>query len=173
MKSPHLFCWLCTLVGLSLFAAGCRQAPCEQITCLNGGTCIEGNCDCPQGFTGATCESFESTEFLGTFTADYGDCLTVSPNHRVEIDISGGNDTTTQLRIFRLGDYACPSGELVVAASVTLNQLTIPAQTIDCGGVEYNFSGSGQLQGNVLTLNFTNSYAGNDDVCTATLEKEL
>ena len=31
---------------------------CGEIgTCQNGGSCVEGNCQCPTGFTGANCES--------------------------------------------------------------------------------------------------------------------
>lgn len=29
--------------------------PCEGVTCLNGGTCVNGECDCPEGYTGPDC----------------------------------------------------------------------------------------------------------------------
>jgi len=28
---------------------------CEGVTCLNGGTCVNGECDCPEGYTGPDC----------------------------------------------------------------------------------------------------------------------
>lgn len=31
--------------------------PCDGVTCYNGGTCINGTCSCPQGYTGPACES--------------------------------------------------------------------------------------------------------------------
>ena len=31
--------------------------PCAGITCLNGGTCSNGVCQCPQGYTGTYCEN--------------------------------------------------------------------------------------------------------------------
>lgn len=31
--------------------------PCDTITCLNGGTCVDGECLCPNGFTGERCET--------------------------------------------------------------------------------------------------------------------
>jgi hypothetical protein len=171
--------WFVAWLGLALFlllAAGCRKDPCADVTCANGGTCLEGTCDCPEGFSGETCEAFASSEFLGTYSGQYGDCFDVPSTHTVEVTLNGGTDTTTQLQLYRLGDYECPSGELIVAASVSLNQLTIPTQVIDCGGITYTFSGSGELQGAVLTINFTNQYdAGGlirEDACVAILEKQ-
>jgi hypothetical protein len=29
--------------------------PCASVTCLNGGTCANGSCNCPTGFTGSDC----------------------------------------------------------------------------------------------------------------------
>lgn len=31
------------------------QDPCNDVECLNGGTCIEGDCECAEGFTGPNC----------------------------------------------------------------------------------------------------------------------
>lgn len=31
--------------------------PCENINCLNGGYCLDGNCQCPVGYTGQFCET--------------------------------------------------------------------------------------------------------------------
>ena len=34
---------------------GCKQEPCKNVICLNGGICIEGNCDCEDGWGGLDC----------------------------------------------------------------------------------------------------------------------
>jgi hypothetical protein len=44
------------VVGMMLAAMGCREEPCEGVECLNDGICIDGLCDCPEGFTGSRCE---------------------------------------------------------------------------------------------------------------------
>ncbi len=33
----------------------CEKDPCQTVTCLNGGTCVNGQCLCPEGYTGADC----------------------------------------------------------------------------------------------------------------------
>lgn len=33
--------------------------PCENVTCLNGGVCVNGSCDCPDGYSGLQCETFD------------------------------------------------------------------------------------------------------------------
>lgn len=34
----------------------CTPDPCKDVNCQNGGTCIEGECACPAGYTGDNCE---------------------------------------------------------------------------------------------------------------------
>ena len=39
-----------------LLTVGCNDA-CEDINCLNDGVCIDGTCECPEGFSGVKCET--------------------------------------------------------------------------------------------------------------------
>ncbi len=45
---------LSILLFMFLFAYACD--PCKDVTCLNGGTCNEGDCVCPTNYTGSSCE---------------------------------------------------------------------------------------------------------------------
>lgn len=42
------------LICMTLLAA-CGQDPCAGVQCLNDGICVDGTCDCPEGFIGPDC----------------------------------------------------------------------------------------------------------------------
>lgn len=50
----------------TIMVVGCRPQdashPCEPISCLNGGTCVNGVCDCPDGFEGELCELIKTPD---------------------------------------------------------------------------------------------------------------
>lgn len=45
------------IFALSTLQSCSKDDPCESITCQNGGTCVNGECDCPEGYTGPSCAS--------------------------------------------------------------------------------------------------------------------
>lgn len=72
---------LFTVFSLSLLSS-CSSDPCESVTCANGGVCMDGTCDCPDGWTGADCSQFDFT-YTGTFVSKYlsiTDCNDASGN---------------------------------------------------------------------------------------------
>lgn len=48
---------LLLLLGLITLTFSCKKDPCEGKVCLYGGTCVNGNCICANGYTGASCET--------------------------------------------------------------------------------------------------------------------
>ena len=52
------------LLTAILFIPSCSSDPCEEISCLNGGICTEGTCDCPPGWSGDDC-SVVDFDFVG------------------------------------------------------------------------------------------------------------
>lgn len=153
----------------------CEEDPCAGVSCTNGGTCIEGTgtCECLPGYEGTSCETNTILKFIGSYAVSYAGCFSTSPDHTVNIEqVSGEN----RLKIFDLGDFACPGGRVALLADISGDQIEIPSQNIDCNGeIVYTFSGSGSINGNMITLNFVVSYEtdglARTDNCTATLEK--
>lgn len=75
-----------------LFSACTQQDPCTDITCMNGGTCDNGTCDCPDGYSGTLCEVYDScftVTCLNGGTCDNGTCDCP--------DGYGGADCSTEL----------------------------------------------------------------------------
>ena len=149
--------WI-ALIFLALgTTAGCRQDPCESVACQNGGTCMDGDCNCPEGFTGERCETFDGLQFIGTYDAVYGPCFDVPDDHRVVIEPVEGQ--ANRLNLYNLGDYACPGGDLRLQAEIDANQVTIPEQSVDCGVITYTFAGGiadeGDLVGVGVIAHFT------------------
>lgn len=56
MKSAFLKLFFATLL-LSLGCSKDAVDPCEGVTCQNGGICVDGSCECPDGYTGFNCET--------------------------------------------------------------------------------------------------------------------
>ncbi|MEZ4722738.1 MAG: calcium-binding EGF-like domain-containing protein [Flavobacteriales bacterium] len=49
--------YLVLVLGLATYFESCKEDdPCENVMCMNGGTCVDGTCSCLDGFDGTTCE---------------------------------------------------------------------------------------------------------------------
>jgi len=80
----HLSVFLFTL----LLLASCSSDPCEEVTCLNGGTCDDGSCDCPDGWTGTDCSVYDF-DYVGDYTAKaltFADCNDASEEGSLQAD---------------------------------------------------------------------------------------
>ena len=56
----NLLLYLSLGFALALGNSACQpEAPCDSVTCQNGGTCVgEGDCNCPPNYVGGFCQTF-------------------------------------------------------------------------------------------------------------------
>lgn len=69
------------IILIFLFVSSCEKAKthqeedlCTNITCLNGGECIDGSCDCAPNYTGESCETIIN-ECYGVTCLNQGICV--------------------------------------------------------------------------------------------------
>ncbi|MCB0696041.1 MAG: calcium-binding EGF-like domain-containing protein [Chitinophagaceae bacterium] len=43
--------------SIALYTGCTKTDSCDNISCKNGGTCVNGACNCPTGYTGTLCET--------------------------------------------------------------------------------------------------------------------
>ena len=150
------------LIGLASFTS-CTD-PCKDVTCQNGGTCVEGDCECADGYTGTNCETEERAQFIGTYSVSES-CT--SGNYTYNVTVSNSSTGATAIIIGNFGDYSTN-----VNATVDGDNITIPNQTNQVGGFPLTFSGTGQISGTILTISYTVSDGTNTDTCTKTCTKQ-
>ena len=77
---------------IALAWTGCKDDtpnPCDNVVCQNGGSCVDGNCNCPEGFSGNFCEEVDFPYDAGKYVSqmsDFGDGIVQS---WVEVDGDG------------------------------------------------------------------------------------
>ena len=134
---------------------------CDGVNCQNGGACVDGTCNCPDGYSGASCEVEDRAKFIGTYNLSeicnsgsdaYGISIAKNPSFGVT-EIIFNN-------LYNAG--------LTTRATVSGDDVTIFSQTLGTGTIE----GSGAISGNTLNLTYSVTVGGNSDACTAVCTKQ-
>ncbi len=127
------------MLALATVASGCKKDPCKDVTCLNGASCTEGDCICTAGFEGTDCGTQMRTKFIGIYNGTFS-----CPGQNFTVQM---NVTTSSTGI---SNVVFNDGFDTWVGTVSGSSVTINTQTISAG---VTIAGSGQLAGNILTLN--------------------
>jgi len=179
-----------------LFNMGCSD-PCKNTECENNGVCNDGTCDCPPGFLGAHCESFDScinVVCLNGGVCLNGDCscaagfegtdcsfktqdkyvgnyiatdVCVSGNYNYAPSVISSQEIT-KILITNFGNFG---SSVIVSATIDQSSFTVPSQTF--GSI--TISGTGTLSENGLTIDVSynaNDAIGGSDVCDGSWQKQ-
>lgn len=65
--------YLFMAVGLSLAVSSCNK--CKDVSCENDGECVDGECDCPTGFSGDECEVEDKCVTNNVTCENDGECV--------------------------------------------------------------------------------------------------
>jgi hypothetical protein len=135
---------------------------CADVDCGDNGNCVEGDCVCDEGYAGVNCELEIQAIYIGTYDV-VESCSGGSENYTstfTESTAGIGN-----VWIHNLGNHGASVNATINGYT---NTLTIYYQV--GGGLTFN--GTGQLNGDTLTITYD---AWNDQSfysCTATMTKQ-
>lgn len=160
------FAHISLIIGLTATMAlsSCKKDACDDVVCLNGATCNDGSCACAGGYEGTTCGTEVRGKFLSTYNVTEA-CPTGNFNYQITITTSSTG--VDRVIINNFGGYG-----VSVPGSASGSSLTIPNQQVDLQGTAATFSGSGQLNGNILTISYTISSGSSSETCTKTCTKQ-
>jgi len=152
------------LSATALLTSCKKEDPCDDVVCQNGGTCNDGSCSCASGYEGSTCGTEVRAKFLSTYNVTEA-CTSGNFNYQITITTSSAG--VNRVIINNFGGYG-----VSVVGSVSGSSLTISNQQFDLQGNAATFSGSGQLNGLILTISYTISSGSSSETCTKTCTKQ-
>jgi len=135
MKLLKYLLLISVLIGSPAVLTSCKKG-CKKDPCKNGGTCVDGTCNCPNGFEGETCDTEVRGKFYGTYNGLI-DC-TVGPDLSAGLVIRAGSSGATSIVI---DDGSAPINCTLSGNSFTVNS-------------GQGITGSGQFNGNTLNWNY-------------------
>ncbi len=160
-----------SLTFISIAVISCKKDdpepdPCENVSCLNGGTCNNGSCSCTAGYEGSNCGTEQRAKFVASYSVSENCNLTGNFNYTMTISNSATGVSAVVINNF----YGVGA---TVTGTVNGTSLTIASQLVNVGSQAFTFSGSGQVNGNILTLSYTVADgSGGSETCTSTCTKQ-
>ena len=150
-----------TVIFLTATLVSCNTDKCKDVVCKNGGTCLEGTCDCVAGYYGSFCDSAYSTKLVGAYTCNET-CpgVTVGANWSSAVSVS--STTATNVVVTNFGNSGVSATLSVLDGTVTVNPFTVGA---------FNVTGSGTYSGNVISISYTQTSSSVSRTCSMTMTK--
>ena len=121
------------LLSVVLLVNSCKDS-CQDIQCLNGGTCIDGSCNCADGYSGNDCGTNVSANFLGTYNVSES-CPNIT-TYTVNISVD-----TLDISQVKIANFFNIFSNLVTA-NVNYTSINIPLQAPDSDGKTVSGSGT-------------------------------
>lgn len=159
------------LFTVATFAFTSCKDECKDVTCQNGGTCTEGVCDCPEGYSGSECETKANAKFVGSWK--YNESCDGASVTDFAVSISEASGSASKIAISGFGGFGCSGSNIIVEATISGSDITITNNQIFCGASLVINSGTGTLNasGNSITVTYNYTFDGATSTCTGTYTK--
>ena len=150
--------FLATFLTIGAFSTtvftSCEKDACDDIVCANGGTCTEGICACPSGYTGTLCDTKANSSFVGNWSAKekVNGATTWGSPYTVTITADGTDPKAFYL--VNYGNYGCTAGTYQVTA-MSNNGKDYSISNTACST---NFTGSGSIATSGSTSTVSGTY---------------
>jgi len=171
MKKLKSFTLMLAMASGSAFVlTSCTQDLCKDVVCQNGGTCVSGNCNCPAGYEGDSCQTETRAKYVGSYQA--ADICSSSGSSTYNVTVANGGQIT-EVSIANFWDAFTNA----VVATVSGTTVTIANQDPDNDGFEVQGQGtfSAKRGGVAASIAFnytiTDTNTSQSDVCTSTWTK--
>ena len=169
MKFARINFLLMTIISLSLFGLSSCADPCKDIECQNGGTCVEGTCNCAEGYEGTNCETAMRDKFVSSYSATETCANFPGQTFNSTMVISASNASALKVVITNIYENGWS-----VVADISGDNLSFT--NVDIAGLPAGFvvkaTGTANLVGTVLTMNYTITEGGTSDNCQLTGTKQ-
>lgn len=144
-----------TLLAISMLfvVVGCGkdEDKCKNVTCQNGGSCLDGTCNCVNGYTGDRCQTAPAAP-VASFTIDKTSCTAPCT---FNVSSTSTNATSIKWEVEKVGG----------SAYITINNSTSANATIEFGS---NQSGTYKVK-----LTATNAVGSNTSEKTITVNSPI
>ncbi len=167
MKSLKILALSVSMAFIGAITFNSCTDPCKDVTCQNGGTCNEGDCDCVTGYEGTSCETEQRTKFIASYSVDE----VCGPDQAdYNSSITASTTDVTKIIITNFGGYGSTVSATIDASGTSF---TIPEQTVATTiGGDATFSGNGTISGDVVTITYNVTAGSLSDNCTKTCTKQ-
>ncbi|MEM6271590.1 MAG: hypothetical protein AAF998_19290 [Bacteroidota bacterium] len=159
-------------LALGMMVTGCSD-PCDDVNCLNGSECVEGDCVCLTGYEGADCGTAINAKFDGTFNMTAENCSVSGPgNVPYSISITASSTDPSTIVVTGLYEEAGAVATALVGTGGT--DFTITRADFSNFAAEIDGSGTIDGTGNSIQINYTIYDDATGDVleiCTGTITR--
>lgn len=148
------------MVAMMALMQSCKDE-CKDVNCANGGSCIEGTCQCLEGFSGSNCDTRDIDVFINSWTGNLACDDGTSSLLVVEVTEVANSNTAVSIVV---------GADPALTANLEGGKLVIPEQDFTVSTTTITRSGSGEINASGgLVLNIASSVNGQaDESCTFT-----